>query len=198
MENYSESAEKNRQPILDKLKYHFHQATSVLEIGSGSGQHAVFFTTHLTQLIWQATETAENLPALQNNLLQQKSLQLPPPLLLDVQNRHWPLYRAENIFTANTLHIMPLAVVEKMFSGIGSILNQRGLLCVYGAMRYNGGFTSDSNARFDHRLKQQNPARGIRDFETIDLLAKEQELELMADHDMPSNNQLLVWRRRKG
>lgn len=198
MENYSESAEKNRQPILDKLKSHFHQATSVLEIGSGSGQHAVFFTTHLTQLTWQATETAENLPALQNNLLQQKSLQLPPPLLLDVQDRHWPLSRAEHIFTANTLHIMPLVVIEEMFSGIGPILSPGGLLCIYGAMRYNGAFTSDSNARFDLRLKQQNPARGIRDFETIDLLAKEQELELLADHDMPSNNQLLVWRRRKG
>lgn len=198
MENYSESAEKNRQPILDKLKHHFHQATSVLEIGSGSGQHAIFFTRHLTQLTWQTTETAENLAALQKNLHQLQSPQLPPPLLLDVQDRQWPLSTAENIFTANTLHIMPFEVVEKMFSGIRSILNPGGLLCIYGAMRYNGAFTSDSNARFDLRLKQQNSARGIRDFETVDLLAKEQELELLADHAMPSNNQLLVWRRRKG
>lgn len=196
MESYSESADKNRQPILEKLRIIFDRAESVLEIGSGSGQHAIFFSQQLPHLTWQVSEIAEKLPALQSNVRQHCSSILAQPVLLNVESDCWPLSHAESIFTANTLHIMPWPVVVKMFIGIGRILDAGGQLCIYGAMRYNDAFTSASNERFDLWLKEQDPVRGIRDFEAVDRLARAQGLKLLDDHAMPSNNQLLVWQRK--
>ncbi len=195
LENFTNSAEKNKQPILNKIRLQLSGAESILEIGSGSGQHALYFAQELPHLIWQASETAEKIPALQKNLQEIQRPNLPAPLLLEVQSPSWPVASCQNIFSANTLHIMPWPAVCAMFSGIGKTLRPGGLLIIYGAMRYNGDFTSESNAKFDRWLKEQDPARGIRDFEAVDQLAQEQQLELLNDYLMPSSNQLLVWRR---
>lgn len=196
--NFSAAAEKNKRPILDKLQQHLHNRKAVLEIGSGSGQHALFFARKLTHLSWQPTETAEQFAVLQNNLKQHGLDNLQPALLLDAGSTVWPVTTAENIFSANTLHIMPWPTVEAFFAGVGRVLQIDGLLCIYGALRYNGAFTAESNAAFDRWLKRQNPGRGVRDFTAVEQLAQAQGLELLIDHAMPSNNQLLIWQRRRG
>jgi cyclopropane fatty-acyl-phospholipid synthase-like methyltransferase len=105
----------------------------------------------------------------------------------------WPVARVDGIFSANTLHIMPAAHVEYFFRGVQRTLRTGGKLCVYGPFKYQGEFTTSSNARFDEWLKERNPLSGVRDFEHVDTLAKAAGLQLRFDHALPANNQLLVW-----
>jgi cyclopropane fatty-acyl-phospholipid synthase-like methyltransferase len=167
----------------------------VLEIGSGSGQHAVFFGTQLPRLTWQTSDLRQNHESI---IAWQQEAQLPnvlPPLTLDTGADDWPDTRYDAVFTANTCHIMAWREVQGMFAGIGRVLHAGGVLCIYGPFNYGGEFTSESNARFDASLKAMSPQMGIRDFEAIDRLAAAQGLQLCADHAMPANNRLLVWRR---
>jgi hypothetical protein len=118
------------------------------------------------------------------------------PVELDVLVTPWPAPPADAVFSANTLHIMGWPGVEAFFAGIATALAEDGAkLAVYGPFRYRGDYTSPSNAAFDDWLKRRDPASGIRDFEAVDALARAAGLTLAADHAMPANNQLLVWRR---
>ncbi|NJD31148.1 MAG: DUF938 domain-containing protein [Gammaproteobacteria bacterium] len=193
---FSEACERNKGPILDILRSAFADRRRVLEIGAGTGQHAVHFARHLAGLAWQPTDRAEYLPGLAARIAEEGSANLLPPLELDVGQKDWPDVRADAIYSANTLHIMAWPEVEEFFDGIGRVLPAGGLLAVYGPFRYGGRFTTESNAAFDLSLRERDPASGIRDFEAVDRLARAQRLELEADHAMPANNQLLVWRRR--
>jgi len=118
------------------------------------------------------------------------------PLLLDVNQKKWPLKKTDAVFSANTVHIMGWPSVEKMFAGIGRILNKEGFFCLYGPFNYNGKFSSESNARFDLWLKQRDPVSGVRDFEALQVLAEKAGLEFVFDHEMPANNRILVWRKK--
>jgi len=190
---YSESCEQNREPILAVLSEVFADRRQVLEVGSGTGQHAVYFGAELPHLRWQ---TADVLPhhagicawieeaALPNVLL---------PLELDVNQPHWSSDRYDAVFSANTLHIMGWPEVQLFFQGVGQVLQPGGVLVVYGPFNYNGAFTSESNARFDVWLKQRDPASGVRDFEAVDAEARAQGLVLQRDIAMPANNRSLVW-----
>ena len=189
---YAPSCDKNREPILDVLRQHFADRRHVLEIGSGTGQHAVFFAEQLPHLTWQASDREENLPGITAWLNEAALPNTPPPLRLDVQ-QNWPAMRFDGIFTANTLHIMPWAAVESLFAGLSAIMSADAKLVIYGPFNYGGRFTSDSNASFDRWLKQQAPHQGIRDFEKVDALAQGAGLELVEDRAMPSNNRCLVW-----
>lgn len=195
--NFSKAAEKNQGPIQHVLSEALAASRRVLEIGSGSGQHACAFARQLPHLLWQPSETSEFFSALAENLRRHGTDNLCPPVLLDVQAAAWPVTRIDAIFSANTLHIMPWQTVEAMFAGIGRTLDDSGLLCIYGAMRYKGAFTSASNEQFDRSLKQRDPRRGIRDFEAVDGLARQQGLILLVDRQMPSHNQLLIWQRQR-
>lgn len=197
---FSEACERNRAPILEVLRDAFRDAKQVLEIGSGTGQHALFFAAALPALQWQPTEAALNLPGLSARL----ELAAPPnrraPLLLDVGQSPWPAGPSEGIrwdaaFSANTLHIMSAPLVERFFTGVGTTLTPRARLAVYGPFRYAGRFTTESNARFDASLRARDPASGLRDVEWLLGLAAGAGFGLIADHAMPSNNQLLVWQR---
>ena len=117
------------------------------------------------------------------------------PLVLDVADEPWPIGPVDGMFTANTLHIMRHEYVERFFRGAGHVLKEGGTLCVYGPFKYDGEFTTPSNASFDIWLKQRDPLSGVRDFEQVHAWAQEAGLELVADHNMPANNQLLVWRK---
>lgn len=193
---FSEACERNKAPILHVLRGVLSDCRHVLEIGSGSGQHAVFFARHLPHLSWQASEIQKNLEGLRRRLSQEAPANVKAPLFLDVCQRPWPATAADAIFTANTLHIMPWEHVQQMFLGIGPILCPGGLLCIYGPFRYHGTYTSPSNEQFDQWLKGQDPRSGIRDFEAVDRLAAEQGLLLFKDVPMPAHNQLLIWRRQ--
>ncbi|QDF75131.1 MULTISPECIES: DUF938 domain-containing protein [Shewanella] len=193
---YSQSCENNKDPILAVLKQSFSQTRQVLEIGSGTGQHAVFFAQHLPHLTWYPSDQAEYLGPLSERIALQGGKNIHPPMALDV-TAPWPLEQAEidGIFSANTLHIMSQAMVVDFFKGVDRHLSDKGSLCVYGPFNYDNQYTSESNRQFDIWLKHRNIHSGIRDIEWITTLANEAGLSLIADHPMPANNRLLHFSR---
>ena len=192
----SQACENNKRPILAVLKNAFAEVETVLEIGSGTGQHAVYFAEHLPQVSWQPTDLAENLAGVQLWLDEAKLANIRPPMVLDVRMQPWPIAPTDAIYTANSLHIMGAAEVEQFFQGVAETLLDGGRLCVYGPFNYGGKFTSESNARFNEWLFLQNPKSAIRDFEWVSELAEAAGLSLLADHTMPANNRLLEWIKR--
>lgn len=193
---HSAACERNRAPIGDVLRIELPSAHKLLEIGSGTGQHAAYFAAELPHLIWQTSDLASNHPSIQAWVADAGLPNLLPPLHLDVGVGPWPEGGYDAVFSANTCHIMSWNEVQAMFTGIGGVLEGGGTLCIYGPFNYRGTFTSDSNARFDAMLRTQAPHMGIRDFEAVDSLAGQNGLRLIADHDMPANNRLLVWRKQ--
>jgi len=187
VKKYSEASERNRAPILEVLKRTFANSRRVLEIGSGTGQHAAYFAPRLPHLVWQASDVAENLPDVREWVSD------PPPIELDV-DKPWPALDVDAVFSANTCHIMSWPQVQRMFDGIGKIRSLK-TLCLYGPFNYGGRHTSESNARFDAMLRGRDPLSGIRDFEKINALAEAAGLTLGEDNAMPANNRLLVFQK---
>jgi cyclopropane fatty-acyl-phospholipid synthase-like methyltransferase len=181
---FAEACERNRAPILAVLKRVFADRRAVLEIGSGTGQHAAYFAPELPHLTWQASDIAENLPGIR--------LWGVEPIELDV-DRPFPEVKADAVFSANTAHILSWPQVERMFQGVARLLPAGGLFALYGPVHYGGRPTSESNARFDAWLRAQDPASGVRNFEDVRMLAQRCGLSLIEDHPMPANNRLLVW-----
>lgn len=192
---FSQACENNKQPILNVLREVFTRPGLVLEIGSGTGQHAVHFAAALPHLDWQPSDQAAYLPGCRLWIEESGLANLRDPLELDVLQRPWPLAHAGGGFSANTAHIMHWPAVAAMFAGIAGILGSESCFCLYGPFRYNGRHTSDSNARFDMDLQAKDPGMGIRDLADLDALAGQNRMELIADHAMPANNRTLVWRR---
>ena len=185
MKPFSEASERNRAPILEILKRVLAGSRCVLEIGSGTGQHAAYFAPELPHLAWQASDVAENLPGIRAWGIE--------PMELDV-DKAWPAVDADAVFSANTTHIMSWPQVERMFDGIGR-MPQVKLFCLYGPFSYAGEHTSESNARFDASLRRRDPASGIRDLEAIVALAARNGFALAEDNAMPANNRLLVFQK---
>lgn len=194
----SEACERNKAPIWQELAHWIEgRACRVLEVGSGTGQHAMYFCTQDPSLQWQPSDRPEYLWILDRIHKEKQIPNFLAPRELDV-NETWnlpdPAYDA--VYTANTLHIMSWVEVEKFFSKLRDLIKaETGLLIIYGPFKYSGQFTSPSNAQFDAFLRSENPLRGIRDFEEILNLAKAQGLTLKSDIAMPANNQLLIFKR---
>ena len=195
MKQYSEACEENKLPILAVLRHEFSGCRRVLEIGSGTGQHAVFFARQLPELVWQPSDVAAHLAGIDAWREEAGLDNVLAPLVLDVTSGVWPDATYDALFSANTTHIMSWDAVQAMFEGIGNALEPGGVFCLYGPFNYNGRYTSDSNARFDCFLKDRDPCSGIRDFTDLDTLAVASGLKLKTDHEMPVNNRLLVWKR---
>lgn len=190
---FSQACANNQQPILEIIEPLFSEIDEVLEIGSGTGQHAVYFASAMSHLRWQCSDREENHAGIN---AWREWAQLPnvlAPLNIDI-NETWPIESTPAIFCANVIHIISWSEVEKLFERIASHLRRPGIVCFYGPYNYNGQFTSESNARFDEWLKSRDPRSGIRDFEKINALAQKKGLKLQADHAMPANNRCLVWR----
>lgn len=193
---FSAACERNKGPILEMLQSAFATCTRVLEIGSGTGQHAVHFAHHLPHLEWQPSELPDGLPALAERVRREGGPNLLPPIALDVTRDPWPVPPGTDaVFSANTLHIVHWDAVLHFFRGAGALLAGGGVLCAYGPFNYRGEFTSASNAAFDASLKTRDPGSGIRDFEAVDALARAQGFDLLEDRAMPANNRTLVWRK---
>lgn len=192
---FSPSCQRNQAPILAVLREAFAHRRRVLEIGSGTGQHAVYFAAALPQLVWQTSDRIEHHPGIRAWLDEAALPNLPRPLALDVSQRDWPQGPFDAVFTANTLHIMAWDEVQTLFRRLPELLAPEATLVVYGPFNYGGNFTSASNAAFDARLRGDDPKRGIRDFEAVDALAHTAGCRLLADHAMPANNRCLVWER---
>ena len=192
---FSESCVQNRDPILAVLREVFADRRRVLEVGSGTGQHAVDFGAALPHLQWRTADVAAHHRGIRLWLDDAALPNVLAPIELDVNQTAWRRGRYDAVFSANTLHIMGWSEVEQFFAGVGEVLEPGGVLAVYGPFNYDGAFTSESNARFDAWLKSRDPASGVRDFEAVNALAAGQGLSLQRDYAMPANNRTLVWRR---
>jgi SAM-dependent methyltransferase len=195
---FSAACERNKDPILEVLRWRFAGRTQVLEIGSGTGQHAVYFARELGHLTWHPTEQLAYLADLTERVKLEGPRNLRPPMLLDVRQAVWPVRGVDALFTANTLHIMSWTEVMALFNGIGTVLAPAGVLCIYGPFRYSGRYTSDSNREFDQMLQERDPQSGLRDIEAVRPLAHQYGLHLDADLDLPANNRLLVFIKEPG
>lgn len=193
---YADACDRNRDPILEVLQRYFADRGRVLEIGSGTGQHAVHFAAALSQLSWQTSDLEPNLPGIRLWIEEARLPNLPPPLALDVCGT-WPAARFDALFTANTLHIMSWEAVQRMFACMPEILEADSVLAIYGPFNYKGKFTSQSNAAFDGWLRQRSAQSGIRDFAAVDELARSIGFELLEDRPMPANNRTLIWQRSR-
>jgi SAM-dependent methyltransferase len=195
MKPYAESCEQNQEPILEVLRDIFASQFRVLEIASGTGQHAVYFGRALPHLTWQTSELMQNHAGIQAWLDESLLPNVLPPVAIDINDPDWPIESVDAVFNANTVHIVAWPEVEAMFAGIARVLGEGGILCLYGPFNYGGKFTSESNARFDAWLKSRDPNSGVRDFEALNRLAESQGLLLHKDVAMPANNRILVWQR---
>jgi SAM-dependent methyltransferase len=195
---FSAACERNKDPILEVLRLRFADRTQVLEIGSGTGQHAVYFARQLGHLTWHPTEQLVYLADLTERVKLEGPDNLRAPTLLDVRQAVWPVRGVDAMFTANTLHIMSWSEVMALFNGIGTVLAPGGVLCIYGPFRYAGRYTSDSNQEFDRMLQERDPQSGLRDIEAVSLLADQYGLRLDTDFDLPANNRLLVFTKEPG
>lgn len=191
---YSPASERNREPIAAVLEQWLPGAARVLEIGSGTGQHAVHFSRRMPGLFWQTSDLAERLPGLEARL-KEEAPHLPAPLELDVAGNRWPDQTQDAVFTANTLHIMPWALSPVLIDRAGRLLNPGRLLIIYGPFQYGGRHTAESNRQFDDTLRRQDPAMGIRDAREVTRLAADAGLAAEADIAMPANNRILIFRK---
>jgi SAM-dependent methyltransferase len=192
---FAEACERNKGPILAVLREAFAGCSHVLEIGSGTGQHAVYFATEMPWLVWQPSETADAMPGLRRRIFNEGPKNLRAPVEIDVTARPWDVRKVDGIFTANTLHILHWPGVEALFAGLPGVSKPGTVLAVYGPFRYRGAHTAGSNASFDAMLRARDPGSGVRDFEAVDALARAAGFGLAADHPMPANNRTLVWKR---
>jgi SAM-dependent methyltransferase len=189
---FSESCERNKIPILERLREIFTQPARILEIGSGTGQHAVHFGAALPHLTWQTSDLPANHPGIQAWLDEADLANVLSPIALDV-NGPWPDEPFDGVFTANTLHIVSWEEGQKLLAGASRALRGGGQAVIYGPFNYGGAFTSDSNARFDQWLKNRDPGSGIRDFAAVSKCLEINSLRIEADHAMPANNRCLVF-----
>lgn len=195
MKPFAESCEQNKRHILTVLRQLLHDRHHLLEIGSGTGQHAIYFAEAFPELRWQTSDRAENHPGIHAWLAEEGGANALAPLDLDVRSTPWPLPSAsvDAVFSANTSHIMGWDGVEAMFAGVAEVLIDGGLFILYGPFNYRGRFTTEGNAQFDQWLKERDPQSGIRDFEALVKLGLQHGLTLHRDFAMPANNRMLVW-----
>ena len=193
---YSAACDNNREPILSVISELFADCESVLEIGSGTGQHAVYFAESLPHLQWHTSDCKEHHHGIKMWLDEAKLRNTHYPLELDVAVNTWPDLYVDTVFSANTAHIMHWHEVEMFFRGVGALLPDNGIFVLYGPFNYDGKYTSESNARFDQWLKERDLGSGIRDFEEVNELAEHAGMLLRQDYKMPANNRILYWQKQ--
>jgi len=187
------SALRNQNAILEVISDEFQDCKAVLEIGSGTGQHAIFFASQMSWLNWQTSDLVANHHGI-NAWLEDADLDnVMAPLVLDVEEPLQTDDKFDAVFSANTAHIMSIVAVESMFSTAGRCLIGGGRFCLYGPFNQNGKFTSDSNRGFDANLRSQDPAMGIRDLEILDGFAETSGLHRTSLYAMPANNMISIW-----
>ena len=191
MKRFSQSCERNRQPILQQLKHYFADKAQVLEIGSGTGQHAVYFAKHMPHLHWHTSDMPENHPSVSAWIKDSGQSNISHPISLTIGTDVWPRMAVDAVFTANTTHIMQLDEAKIMMQTIGKYLPTGGLFCQYGPMKVNGEYNSETDKEFDKSLTQKGFG-GIRDIDQLVHWAK--GMELIDKISMPANNFLLVWK----
>jgi cyclopropane fatty-acyl-phospholipid synthase-like methyltransferase len=190
---FSQACENNKQPILDILTRVFAKQTKVLEIGSGTGQHAVYFAKNLPFLIWKTGDLFINHQGINQWIDDFPTSNINRPIEIDLTVVQALSENVDTIYSANTLHIISWQLVQQFFNMVELNLSANGVLCIYGPFNYQGNYTSESNENFDLWLKERDKQSGIRDFEAICLLAEQAGLLLKEDIEMPANNRILIF-----
>lgn len=193
MKQHAPSCERNKDAIVEVLREALPSSGTVLEIGSGTGQHAAYFAAQLPHLVWQPTDLSENLPSIRAWREEANLPNLREPVELDMFARCWPVKRADAVVCINAIHIVAWEGVVNLVAGVGRLLAPGGVFYVYGAYRYADRPLEPSNEDFDRWLKARDPRSGIRDFKAVDALARHAGLVLSADRPMPANNRSIWW-----
>ena len=188
---YSDACDENRKPILAVISSLFSSLSNVLEIGSGTGQHAIYFAEKMPHLTWYTSDCSANLNGINMWLAEAALLNVKPPFELDVSASKWPVMAVDAVFTANSVHIMHQPDVVNLIAGAGRLLPRGGSFVIYGPFNYHGRYTSESNARFDQWLKARDPESGVKNVEEVESLAAENGMKLVRDYEMPANNRIL-------
>jgi cyclopropane fatty-acyl-phospholipid synthase-like methyltransferase len=192
---FAEAAQRNSTAILEVLRREFRETTDVLEIGSGTGQHAVTFAAAIPGLRWQTSDLDEHHASI-NAWIDTADIETVfRPVTLDVRIGHVEPASYDAVFSANTAHIMGIDAVRRMFAVVGDALRADGVFCLYGPFRIGGRFNTESNERFDASLRQRDGAMGIRDLEALDEFGAPRGLQRQRLYAMPSNNLIAVWTR---
>lgn len=187
------ATDRNKQAILGVIREEFRNCASILEIGSGTGQHAVHFAAELGHVTWQTSDVEENQAGILAWLRDASLDNVREPLVLDVMDDPVLTGDYDGVFSANTAHIMSFEAVEKMISLAGSVLRDGGVFVLYGPFRQDGEFNTVSNAEFHQSLRQRDPDMGIRHLEDLDRLAGAGDMRRTRLYAMPSNNHIAVW-----
>ena len=192
---FSEACERNKNVILDVLSPYLSKVDTVLEVGTGTAQHAVYFAPKHPQLTWQTSDQDHYLEGINAQLAHAKVVNVLTPFELNVNQSPWvPDHaRYDAVYTANTFHIMTWLDVQAFFAGLSKVTKEGSYLFVYGPFKYKECFTSESNQVFDNTLRSRGCGSAIRDFEKVNELAQQSGFQLLEDHAMPANNQCLIW-----
>lgn len=195
MKDFAPACERNKEPILGVLKEIIADKSLVLEIGSGTGQHASYFAQNLQCVRWQPSELSNCLDSIREYRLEIGVNNFLEPIVLDLLQPSWPIDHADAVVCINTVHIIEWEAVENLFSGVERVLTTDGLFFVYGPYQYRDRALEPSNAKFDQWLKTRDSRSGIREFEAVNHLARQHGLDLVEDRPMPANNRSIWWRR---
>jgi cyclopropane fatty-acyl-phospholipid synthase-like methyltransferase len=195
MERFSQAADSNQNAILHVIRAWLPNGGDVLEIGSGSGQHAIHMAKSISALRWQPTEQAGVLAALTHNVRNYGTPNIAIPISLDLSKHEWPSRGFDAVYSANVLHIVNTTLGATLIQGSAAVLERGGFVLLYGPFKYRGKFTTESNANFDAFLRDRDSKSGIRDVEWVSAIAEEEGLKLIEDQDMPANNQFLIFRK---
>ena len=194
MRGFSQAADNNKAAILEVLAERLPRQARLIEIGSGAGQHAIHMAATLNHVLWQPTDVATVLPMLTSNISEYGASNILSPTALDLATQEWPSQTYDVVYSANVMHIVSTELGENLIRGAAKMLTADGMLALYGPFKYEGNFTSSSNADFDLWLKARDEQSGIRDFEWVHDLAARSGLQLLLDQRMPANNQTLIFK----
>ena len=193
---HAESTRRNRTPILEVLKKEIEGSKKLLEIGSGTGQHAVYFSKKLPQILWQTSDRSINHESINYWIKRYNLKNLLHPLDIEIGVNEKNINDIfDCVFSSNTSHIMSLENVKRLFALVGKVLNKNGKFFLYGPFKINLEFTTKSNEDFHEKLKAENKLMGLRDIEELDNYAIENNMQNHAFYEMPANNYLSIWKK---
>jgi cyclopropane fatty-acyl-phospholipid synthase-like methyltransferase len=190
---YASSSARNAKAIAGVLSHEFRRCRTVLEIGSGTGQHAVTFARELDHLIWQTSDLEPSHAGIREWIEESKLSNVREPFALDVLKDTVEPIAYDAVYSSNTAHIMSYAAVRRMFEIVGETLAENGVFCLYGPFSCGGKFSTTSNAEFDASLRARNASMGVRDLTELDTLACSNGMRLAKRYAMPANNLTIIW-----
>ncbi len=193
---YAISCDRNSAPILEVLKEYLKDYKKLVEMGAGTGQHAIYMAPHFPELEWYLLDQKDRHEGIKTWLHDFPRANVKGPIEYSIGENDWPISDCDVVFTSNTLHIVSWEKDLQFFDDLTNALSSGGLFMAYGAFNYNGDFSSESNKKFEEWLKERDPASGIKDFEKVKAELEKRDFELVKDHEMPSNNRLLVFKKK--